>query len=72
VPHDGFDFAPVIASAAGYGLTVGLDQAGLARASASAADFSAHYAKQSADVNRQILEFVVDAGRYFGLSGISP
>jgi hypothetical protein len=68
LPHAGFDCAPLIGFAAGYGLTVGLDQAGLARATASAPEFPAHYAIRSADADAQILEFVADATRYFGLS----
>jgi hypothetical protein len=66
--HAGFDVAPVIASAAGYGLSVGIDQAGLARATASAPDFPAHYAARFADADAKILGFVADATRYFDLS----
>jgi hypothetical protein len=69
--HAGFDFASVISFAAGYGLAVGLDQAGLARATASAPDFPAHYATQTAGADASILEFVTDAARYFGLTGMN-
>jgi hypothetical protein len=66
--HAGFDGAPMIASAAGYGLAVGLDQDGLGRATASAPDFPAHYATRFADADAQTLAFVADATRYFDLS----
>jgi len=68
LPHRSFAFEPVVSFAGGYGLTVGLDQVGLARATASAPAFPAHHAMQHTDVDAKILEFVADAARHFGLS----
>jgi hypothetical protein len=68
LPHPGFEFEPVISFAGGYGLTVGFDETGLARAAESAPAFPAHYATHFVDVDAKVLEFVSDAARHFGLS----
>jgi hypothetical protein len=65
--HPEFDFEPVVSFADGRGLTVGFDEAGLARAAASAPTFPTHYATHFVDVDARVLEFVADAVRYFGL-----
>lgn len=72
VPHGGFEYEPVIEFAGGYGLTVGFDQHGFARATESAPVFPMHYAKHFVDVDAKILEFVTDATRHFGLPNFLP
>jgi hypothetical protein len=70
LPHREFAFQHVVAATGGHGLAIGLDQPALARASASAPAFAAHYAAQSADADARILEFVADASQYFGLAAL--
>ena len=68
LPHAGFAYEPLVAFFGGYGIALGFDRAALSRAAEAAPAFPAYYAGRFVDIDRQILEFVADAGRYFGLS----
>ena len=67
LPHAGFEYKPLVAFYGGHGLCVGFDRAALARASESVAAFPSHYAGRFSDVDQQVLAFVSDAARFFGL-----
>jgi hypothetical protein len=68
--HSEFADQPIIASYAGSGLVLGFDQGGLVKAADAATTFPAIYAARFEEVDRSILEFVADAGCYFGLRGL--
>jgi hypothetical protein len=65
--HRGFTYEAQAAFYGGHGLVWGFDRAGFIRATASAPEFAAHYAAQFVDADAQVLKFVADARRYFGL-----
>jgi O-antigen biosynthesis protein len=67
LPHREFAYEPLFSYFGGYGLVLGFDRDGLIRATESAPAFPSHYAANSADIDGQILEFVADARRHFGL-----
>jgi O-antigen biosynthesis protein len=70
LPHHGFAIDLAVSSVGGYGVTVGFDLAGLAHATSSAPAFPAHYATRCGDVDANVLDFVADAARYFGLADL--
>ncbi len=67
LPNPNFAYETLLSFLGGYGLAIGFDEEALCRAMETAPAFAAHYAAQFVDVDRQILEFVADAGRHFGL-----
>jgi hypothetical protein len=67
IPHHEFAYEPLVSYFGGYGLVIGFDQDGLARAAASVPAFPSHYVAHAADLDRRILDFVADAERYFDL-----
>jgi hypothetical protein len=68
IPHRDFAYEPLIAFLGGCGAMLGFDEAELARAASSVSAMPARYAAREGDVDGNILEFVADAERYFGLS----
>ncbi len=67
IPHREFAYEALVSFFGGYGLVIGFDQDGLARATASAPAFPPHYVAQAADIDRRILDFVADVEHHFGL-----
>jgi hypothetical protein len=67
LPHRDYAPEPIMSFFAGHGLVLGFDKDGLARATETAPAFAAHYAAQFTGLDRQILDFVADVGRHFGL-----
>ena len=71
LPHNGFNYEPVVSFFGGHGIAVGFDRDGLIQATKSAPAFASYYAAQFNDVDQQIRECVAGMGRHFGLGALS-
>lgn len=67
LPNPEFNYEPFLSYFGGLGIVLGFDPAGYIQATQSVQAFAAHYVNRTANVDRQILEFVADAAHHFSL-----